>query len=270
LASLLSYNDEEMKNKVVEVLSKKYPKEDVLKGIEETTKKDKNNYYYEFTYNNNLTYTKKEYFDVIKADIHNARSSKNDLNIEIIQLVVQYMNKHKLKNINDFIFKKLKGNFKYQDEFRNDLINDINNKIDDSLKEYINEYSQYRYRVGDYTYDNIFREFLEFRMFLYREIYKIKEYIKNIILNKEIEFRYLSGQIQKPYIMNYLKLNDIDYNQLLATDKYKELGENFDLSEDLIDDLKRIIENIVFDIDYDSFDLVKSYIEKYESQYKNN
>jgi len=270
LASLLSYNDDEMKNRVIEILSKEISKENIINKIDEILNKDKYNYYHEFTYPNELTYRKKEYFTIIEYEIHNERSSKNESNIAIIQLLVQYMNKHKLKNIKDFIIKKLKGNFKYQDEFRNDLINDINNKIDDSLKEYINEYSQYRYRVGDYTYDNIFREFPEFRMFLYREIYKIKEYIKNIILNKEIEFRYLSGQIQKPRIMDYLKLNDIDYNKLLPDDQYRIFEDPFDLSEDLIYDLKRIIEIIVSNIDYDSFDLVKSYIEKYESQYKNN
>jgi hypothetical protein len=55
----------------------------------------------------------------------------------------------------------------------------------------------------------------------------------------------------------------------LTTDKYKELEENFDLSEDLVDDLKRIIENVASDVDYNAYDLKNKYIEKYESQYNN-
>jgi hypothetical protein len=269
LASLLSYDDEEMKNKVVEVLSKKMSKQDVVNKIDETLKKDNYKYFNWFRLSK-INTSHYEYITVIKNEIHNARSSKNESVVDIIQLVVQYMNKHKLKNITDFIYKKLKGNYKYQDDFRDNLINDFNSKIDIILKDNIDKYNQYRYRVGDYTYDNIFLEFPELRMFLYREIYKIKEYIKNTVLNKDIEFRYISGQIQKSYIMDYMKLNDIDYNQLLATDKYKELGENFDLSEDLIDDLKRIIENIVFDIDYDSYTIVQKYIEQYKNQFNIN
>ena len=268
LASLLSYNDDEMKNRVVEVLSKKIPKEDVLNTIDEKIKNDKYNYFSWFK-TSKQSVANYEYITVIKNEIHNSRSSKNDLNVEIIQLVVQYMNKHKLKNITDFIFKKLKGNFKYQDEFRDDLVSDFNIEIDNILKRYIEQYNEYRYRVGDYTYHNIFYEFPELRMFLYREIYKIKEYIKSIILNKEIEFKYLSVKIQKPYIMGYLNLDSFDFNQILTTDKYKELEENFDLSEDLVDDLKRIIENVASDVDYNAYDLKNKYIEKYESQYNN-
>lgn len=267
VASLLSYNDDDMKNKVVEILLKDYPKDQILNNIEETIKKDKYNYFSWFK-TSKISSANYKYIAVIKNEIHNARSSKNILNIEIIQLLVQYMNKYKIKNLTDFIFKKLKGNFKYQDEYKNNLIIEFDRYIDETLNKYIDQYNEYRYRVGNYTYHNIFYEFPELKKFLANQLNKVKEYIKSIILNKDIEFVYISGQIQKPYILDYIKLNNINFNNILNDPTYKESGENFDLSEDLIDDLKRIIENVVGDVDYDAYKLVKKYIDEYENQYK--
>lgn len=261
VASLLSYKDDEMRSKVVSILSKKYNLEEVNQKIDKTLNDDNYNYFYRFKNENDIM--NKEYVRLIENEIHTKRSSKNELEIEIINLLVQYMNKNKLKNISQFLFKKIKGDFKYLNEFRSEYLNQLYKFIDEKEKEYIKQYNQYRYTIEDETTNNVFYEFPELRSLIRRYLNKTKEYIKNLIDNKEIDFKYLSGYITSDAMKDFIGLNQISFDNLFQ-------GYDIKLSEDLEDDIKRIIERILYDLDSESYSLKEKYNQIYYDQFNVN
>lgn len=260
LAALMSYNDDQMKDKIINILSDGNNNEEINKTIDEQIQKDKYNYYGEFKHD--FDRGKIEFKNVIESAIHNLRTSTDKRVYDIFTLLTNYMKKNNIKTLYDYLHFKLKGSYKYLNDFRPYLLNDLYKIVDDSLKSYIDQYNSYRYEIEYDTYNNVFNEFPEFGQFLKSVTNKIKNYLKSVVLNKEIEFKYISGQISKPYINNSIDIENIDFSKILG----KVFDEYINISEDLQDDLKRIIQNIISDLEYDSYSLVKNYIEKFYNQ----
>lgn len=259
VAAVLSYKDDIMKSRVVDILSDGTNKEDIIKSIDETIEKDKYNYYRIFKSENDIY--KSEFITVIKSDLHNARSFNDPIITNIIKLLTDYMKKNKLKNIGEFLHFKLKGSYKYIDDYRKLYYDELITNLDNNFNMFINTYNNYRYEIYEEFYDNVFTEFQDLRNFFENIINKIKKYLEEIIFNKENEFKYLSTYLSREKIQNYLNFYNIDYNKILIIN-----NEYIPLSQDLIDSMDYILNQLISDVDYNSYDLYKKYMEIYQNQ----
>jgi hypothetical protein len=255
IIAVMSYKDEEMKDKIVNILSDGNDIEEIKNKIDELIKKDKYDYYNSFKYEDDSY--KVDFLRLISSDIHNLRTSTDKRVYKIFMLLTNYMKKNQLKNINEYLHNKLKGSFKYLNDYRKDVYKEITDIIDNRYNEYINQYNSYRYNIGDYTYNNVFDEFPELKDFIKRILNNIKLYFYKTIFNKENEFKYLSGYTNKDYVRQSININSLDTKNIL----------NEPISEDLEDDLIRIIENIISDVNYDTYNIIQKYIEKHREQF---
>lgn len=248
ILGLLTYKDPELETKIFNDISKNFNIDiDALKKKNEDIK-NKNNYYLNI---GDFYVTDKVY--ALSANIHNLKSTTNELFRYIIHQFALDMKKNKSKNIKEYITYKIWKGKKTQKDFNKELNDKIQNLID---KTYSNELSErkisYYDENGNY-HDNIFD---------YKPISDIlNEYVSNI----------------KNYCSNYILKNDdmFKYNYVLSTSELKKLligideeikNIIYDYDNISIDDIKSVVQNIIWEIDNIYYKEIESIQKKFYNQ----
>lgn len=248
ILGLLTYKDPELESKIFNEISEKFDvdMETLKKNNEEA--KNKNNYYLnigDFYVTDKVT--------AISADIHNLKSTTNEFFRYIIHQFALDMKRNKAKNIKEYITYKIWKGKKTQNDFNKEFNDKIQKLID---KTYSNELKEkiYSYYDENGNYHNNIFEYKPIKNILDEYVSKIKNYCSNYILKNDDMFKYSyvlsSNELKKLLIGIDEKIKDIIYD-------YEKVST---------DDIKSVIQNIIWEIDNIYYNEIKTIRDQFDDQ----
>lgn len=248
ILGLLTYKDPELETKIFNDISENFDVdlETLKKNNEEI--KNTNNYYL-----NMGDFYVIDKANAISADIHNLKSTSNELFRYIIHQFSLDMKKNNAKTIKEYINYKVWKGKKTQKDFNKELNDKIQKLID---KTYSNELSErktsYYDENGDY-HDNIF-DYIPIKNILNEYVSNIKNYCSNYILKNDDMFKY-------SYVLSSSELKKL----LIGIDgKIKDtINEYENIS---IDDISSVVKIIIWEIDNVYYKEIKSIRDQFYDQ----
>jgi hypothetical protein len=205
LIAYLGFKDDDLKQKIYDDLTKMGVEnmENVIKAVE-TRINEKLNYYLRV----NDSYYVNDFANSMSSNVHNGRSSTNNIERYLIKQLGLDMKRNNVVSIKDYLVYKIMKGKKTQKDYNIELNTKISNFIDTSLKEnlsYVNFTENKSIEVNDVYYDNIL-QYPPIINFLKTFVLNLKQYCSNYILNNNDLFRY-DYVLSKSYFIDELGLS---------------------------------------------------------------
>lgn len=215
LASLISYNNEDGYNKIVDYLKDS----DSINKLDKQLKDDTHNYLKlgaQYDYETDV---------IFKNTIHNIRT-KTDANSKfLINLLVTDMRKNKTNTLSDYIVKKQWAGKKNKTEYLNELFNYINSTIDNQLTDDImNKLDNWIEIDGNY-YNNAY-DSEELMGVIMKYVGLLKETYKKIVYSKDYDILKQSYYLDDNYMDKMFNYKFIDVTQSLKITDMDRRFEN--------------------------------------------
>jgi hypothetical protein len=263
LIAYLGFKDEALKEKIYNNLADLGIADiDTVKKYVEARINDKLNYYLR----TNDDYYINDFARSMDAEVHNNRSSSNEVNRYLIRQLGLDMKKYRVNNVKDYLKYKVWKGKKTQKDFSNELIKKINVFIDNALKEnrqYLNLNNKSVEYNGEY-YDNILQT--PVGDYLNNFILNLKKYYKDYIINNDDMFRN-SYILAREYVVKDLGLS----KEKILTD-LNPIFNDIDLtySNVNIEEIYNIIFYVMSDLDRYSYAEIKKMQEESQNQWRDN
>lgn len=252
LLSLVGYKDEQLKKAILAEL-KKFNVENAQEKIEKRMRELKNNYMHSISSvgNDDLTL-------LIQTSIQNNRNSTDELTRYAIRMLGTDMRKQKCRTIKEYILYKIAKGKKPQKQYNQEFYQAIMNVIDTEYQNRIAHINQYSFNSveGDYYHNNVTKFVPELKAELDRLIFKIKDYIKDYILNNKDMFQY-SYVLSRDDMTSELGLKQINY--AFASDIIDYQDSNLTPH-----DIENVISYVLYVID----DFYYPYVQNAQKQYQ--
>lgn len=250
--SLVGYKDEQLKNAILAEL-KKFNVENAQEKIEKRTRELKNNYMHSISSvgNDDLTLS-------VQASIQNNRNTTDELTRYAIRMLGTDMRKQKCRTIKEYILYKIAKGKKPQKQYNQEFYQAIMNVIDTEYQNRIAHINQYSFNSveGDYYDNNVTKFVPELKTELDKLIFKIKEHIKDYILNNKDMFQY-SYVLSRDNMTSELGLKQINY--AFASDIIDYQDSNLTPH-----DIENVISYVLYVID----DFYYPYVQNAQKQYQ--
>ena len=248
ILGLLTYKDPELELKIFNEISENFDvdMETLKKNNDEV--KNRNNYYL-----NIGDFYVIDKVNAISADIHNLKRTTNEFFRYIIHQFALDMKKNKAKNIKEYITYKIWKGKKTQNDFNKEFNDKIQNLIDKTYSNELSERKTSYYDENGNRHDNIF-DYKLIKNILNEYVSNIKNYCSNYILKNDDMFKYSyilsSSELKKLLIGIDEKIKDIIY-------EYENVS---------IDDIKHVVQNIIWEIDNFYYKEIKSIRDQFDNQ----
>jgi hypothetical protein len=217
LASLISFNNEDGYNKIVNYLNN--PED--INEFKEQLNKDTYNY---FKLGAQYNY---ETLNVFQNVIHNIRSNTDVNSKFLINLLATDMKKNKTGTLVDYIAKKQWVGKKTKSEYLNELYNYINNIIDNQFIDDIQN-QLYNWIEIDGNYYNNAYDSEELMGIIMRYVGMLKETYKKIVYSNDYDILKHSFYLNEEYINNMFNYKFINVTQSLnITDKHGYYDDDY-------------------------------------------
>lgn len=226
LGGLISYKDENLKNKLIKYASDNgYDADRLTKLITDRVSTLKYSYL-----GSPQDYMMRELELVTTSDIQNYRSEPDKLIRYAIQLLGYDMKKKGLKTIKEYVWDKAYLGKKTQKQFNEQFYNKMLKAIDTNYKIQLDELKDRSFydHEGNYNDGNVIELVPEVKTQLDRVIGLIKNYYKEKILTNDDMFRY-SFYFAYTEVIQYLNLNNMDYE--FAKDQIDYSESNLDAND---------------------------------------
>jgi len=225
VSALYIYKDENNKKKL-EKLLKKYFNDDKYKlEMNDIIDKSKNLEY-------KLNINDRDIPLIIESDIHNAKSSTDPVEREILKMLSDDIIKHNISGISEYITYKTWIGKTTQKEFNEKLNKEVLEYIDKKYDELIKDTDKYRLYVDSKELVNYFKIPI-INKYLKSVINTIKSYLSDKILSDNEFYKY-NYVLTSQYIKNV-----VDFN------KITDIVDGLDIYED---EIKSLIEYFIYDL----------------------
>lgn len=207
IASVLSYKNDENKEKILNYIeSIGHNKDELSDLIEEKKKKIKNEY---FTYDIYFS----ELITSIQYMIQNNRGSHVDVIRFIIKMFGDDMKKNNCKTIREYLTYKQYIGKKTHEQFQEELYNYLIIALDEIYGDSIVRLNGYSFETidGEYYYKNITKEVPDVKKELDKIIYLIKNYYKEKIFDDKVDIFKYWYVLTRSNTVDNLNLNDLNY-----------------------------------------------------------
>jgi hypothetical protein len=262
LATLIAYNDDDNKQKIINYLNDDKKNTEFLEELE---KRINNNFKIGAIYQDDgLRY--------INAQIHNMRSSTHPDDKFLLKLLAYDMKKNKVKNTAEYLklkqWKNKKTIKQFNQEYKEFLLNTIDASISNIIHDQFSkslEVNQNEYYDHAYEYPSLINQLMNY-------VNQIKNYISNTIdANEDIlnhSYSLSSDEIiRKLNLGQYSDVNNVYLN--LNIEYYHHYGGD-EAYKNLEYDFKKAIQYLLFEINDKYYDKAKGLLSQYQKQLKEN
>ena len=263
LIAYLGFKDEDLKEKIYNDLAALGIADiDMVKKYVEARINDKLKYYLR----TDDDYYINDFARSMDAEVHNNRSSSNEVDRYLIRQLGLDMKKYRVDNVKDYLKYKVWKGKKTQKDFSNELMKKINIFIDNALKEnikYFNLNNKSLEYNGEY-YDNILQT--PVGDYLNNFILNLKKYYNDYIMNNDDMFRY-SYILAREYVVKDLGLS----KEKILTD-LKPIFNDIDWTSYDVnsEEIFNVIYYVMNDLDTYQYKTIKEIHEESQKQWRNN
>jgi hypothetical protein len=247
-ASLIAYNSPENYKKITEYLG---DQEKIEKFNTVLKTRTENNYKFgAFYFEDGLYY--------LKSSIHNIRANPNKNARFLLKILADDLNRLKVKDLKSYIEKKSMIGRKSIEDLKKEYYNYLINTMDSYYGEVIESYLWGKWIEIDGQYYNNLYDSPQVMEFINGYIRKIKEYLKDKILNsKDLDIFKHNYVLDREYIKKAIDIDNLDISgKVNITDEY------FSNTDYLNDTLKDLIKRVIIEIDNTYYDKGKElYVE---------
>lgn len=265
LIAYLGFKDETLKEKIYNDLTALGISDiDTVKKYVEARINDKLKYYLR----SDDDYYINDFARSMDAEVHNNRSSSNEVDRYLIRQLGLDMKKHHVDNVRDYLKYKVWKGKKTQMDFNNEFKEKIDKFIDKSFKEnigYFNLTDNKSLEVFDKYYDNIL-QYPPIANFLNNFISKVKNYYNDYIMKNDDMFRY-NYVLAREYVVKNLKLD-----KKTIMDELNSIFNDIDWTSNDVtsEEIFNIIYYFLNDLDTYQYDEIKKMQEESQNQWKDN
>ena len=258
LASLIAFNDNQNYKKIIDIL---IDNEKELNDFNNTLKKETQDYfkigapyYYEFIFK----------YDSLISNLR--RGDENKYARSIINLLVQDLKKYKVNNLKDYLLKKQFINKKTKKDFKQELINSLINEIDNQIPNYLDKYLNKWIEIDGEYFNKIYESDQIISIFN-KQINKLKEIIKNVIININLDIisdnNLFAFEIKE-------ELEKFEKNKLIITDLLNITDIYYSDPNELNELFEKIIYFLISDLISLIYEKLKNINIEYTNQFNDN
>lgn len=255
MIAYIVFKDDDLKDKIFNDLKSFNVDVDRVKSSVEKRINDKLNYY--LRYEDGFYFN--DFVSSMNSNVHNMKSSSNELDRYIIRELGLDMKRNGVKTIKDYLLYKIWKGKKTQNELNKELNNKLINFIDVDLKKQLGHNLDIPFEVDGIRYESIM-DFKPFKKIIDEYRQDFKNYVSDFILNNDDVYK-LSYLLGSSYIKDSVK---IDYNQLSDIINLMDFyGDYVSLS-----DIKTSIKFNIYDFDSFAYDEIKQAQLEFKEQFK--